>query len=163
MKTLLVCSLVLFSCSASPVSSLTNSGTKQERILEAEPEEKSERKVPIGIQQTKALHKYLLALGIKPVKVGKVSYITAYDLSCHMQGGDNTQCEFFTQPAEVARRKERSVKGQAILGNLRALLQSYPVEQGDPGAISHFAQCRTYSYTDSTDCYLAVHLNYEGP
>lgn len=126
------------------------------------------RQIPIGPKQAEALRTYLRKLGVPLVKSadGRTSFRTAYDLACQLKmelnGPAGTVCSYFTEPPKAKKRREKIVKAE-FAEELRALLFPYPVEQGDPGAVTRFAQCRSYSFTKTVDCYLAIQLNYEGP
>lgn len=124
-------------------------------------------KQPFSYEREKAeqLFKGLKAIGVKPVKEAQVKVYTAYELACSVdmsvRSGAATKCEFWESPAGTPNRKKHEVRGQDSYEDLRSFLFQYPVEQGDPGAMTHFAQCRVSGNTP--DCSLAIQVNYDGP
>ncbi|MGZ3712370.1 MAG: hypothetical protein ACXVBE_11470 [Bdellovibrionota bacterium] len=116
-------------------------------------------------EKAEALLTGLKAIGVKPVKDGNFTVYSAYDLSCSLDMGasigPSTHCEFWDAPIGSKNRRKHEVKGQESYEDLRSLLFQYPVDQGDPGAMTHFAQCRILDKTP--DCSIAIQVNYEGP
>lgn len=150
--------------SASPLMGSPNSPRVEAVSIPATDATTRTRPVEVSQQRADELYSLLQKLGVKPVAVEKTTYLTFYDLACHLENpAEIARCEFFTEPPERKGRKEHVVKGKKEFDTLRLLLSEYPVEQGEPGAVARFVQCRKYSYTPTTDCYLAVQVNYEGP
>ncbi|MGE3260256.1 MAG: hypothetical protein AB7K68_00610 [Bacteriovoracia bacterium] len=115
-------------------------------------------------ENAEKLYGALKEIGVRPIRDGSVTYLTAHDLSCTLVPTQNdaaTECEYWDGAPGAKSRKQHLVKNKKGLENLRLFLSEYPVEQGDTGAVVRFAQCRVYR--ESLDCFLAIHMNYEGP
>lgn len=115
-------------------------------------------------ENAEKLYAALKEIGVRPIKDSSVTYLTAHDLSCTLVPTANeaeTQCEYWDGAPGAKNRQRHLVKNKKGLEDLRLFLSEYPVEQGDTGAVARFAQCRVYR--ESMDCFLAIHMNYEGP
>jgi hypothetical protein len=163
MRYLIPALLLLAACSQTQQRLTTSrAAPSPDVILEAK--NVQTKSIDVSAEKAEELYRLLGTLGVKPVTVERTTYLSVYDLACSLDlPKEGPKCEFYTRPPEQKSRKMHTVRGKAQYEQLRTFLFGYPVEQGDPGAVSHFVQCRKYSYTKAIDCYLAIHVNYEGP
>lgn len=108
---------------------------------------------------SRKLYSLLIGIGVKEKKIGREHILSAYDLTCEGMGLDSARCTF-SLSSERNGKKVKS-KDHSAASDLAEILFQFPVDQGDGGNFIRYVECVKTNY--STDCYLTIRVNYEGP